>query len=149
VTLLITRTLVTEALVDAAPALVLAALDDVPAFIHLNPLVSALERDAHDAHTYLVTDRLRVLGVPLHIRYRARIVRVAEGLDSEVWTSPAIHMENELRVLPEGAGARLREVVRLTAPRLLAAYAAGQAKAAHRALLDRLKARVEAAASRP
>ncbi len=143
---LITQSFVTEAIIQAPTAAALAALDDLPAFMRLNPLVTAIVRDAKDADTYEITDRLRVLGVSFHIRYRARVVRVADGLDSEVWASPATHLHNELRILPEGAGARVRETVRMTAPRLFAGLAITNAKAAHRDLLDRFKARVDAGA---
>jgi hypothetical protein len=136
------RSFVTEVVVRAAPAAVLAVLDDVPAFIRLNPLVVAVEPAPGDAAAYLVTDRLRVLGFPFDLRYKVRSVRFPEGLDSEVWASPATHLHNELRVLAENGGARVRETVRMRTPRLLARYAAATAKSAHRDLLDRLAKRV-------
>ena len=138
------RSFVTEVVVRAAPSAVLAALEDLPAFIRLNPLVVAVERVAGEADAYVVTDRLRFLGIPFDVRYEVRSVRVPDGLDSEVRASPATRLHNELRVLPEGAGTRVRETVRMTAPRLLAGYAAATAQAAHRDLLARLAARVEA-----
>ncbi|MFT3771723.1 MAG: SRPBCC family protein [Minicystis sp.] len=144
--LLAQRSFVTEVVVRAAPSAVLAALDDLPAFFRLNPLVVAVDRVAGETDTYVVTDRLRFLGVPFDFRYKARSVRVPGGLDSEVWASPATHLHNELRVLPEGASARVRETVRVTAPRPLAGYAMTAAQAAHRDLLNRLAARVEAGA---
>jgi hypothetical protein len=138
------RAFVTEVIVRAAPSLVLAALDDVPAFMRLNPLVVAVERAPGEADTYLVTDRLRFLGVPFDPRYEVRSVRVPEGLDSEVRASPATRLRNELRVLPRGERTRVRETVRMTAPRPLAGYGIAAAEAAHRDLLARLAARVEA-----
>lgn len=143
---LATQSFVTEAIIQAPPAAALAALDDLPAFMRLNPLVTDVTRDPAEADTYVITDRLRMIGLSFHIRYRARVVRVADGLDSEVWASPATHLHNELRILPEGAVARLRETVRMTAPRPLAGYAIANAQAAHRDLIDRFKARVEAGA---
>ena len=140
------RSFVTEVVVRAAPAAVLAALDDLPAFIRLNPLVVAVERVPDEADAYLVTDRLRFLGIPYQLRYELRSVRVPEGLDSDVRASPATRLHNELRVLPEGAGTRVRETVRMTVPRPLAGYAIAAAEAAHRDLLARLAARVEAGA---
>lgn len=138
------RSFVTEVVVHAAPSRVLAVLDDLPAFIRLNPLVVAVERAPGEADAYLVTDRLRFLGIPFAVRYEVRSVRVPEGLDSEVWASPATRLHNELRVFPEGAGARVRETVRMTAPRPLAGYAIAAAEAAHRDLLARLAAQAEA-----
>ena len=138
------RSFVTEVVVGAAPAAVLAALDDLPAFMRLNPLVIAVESVPGEAGAYQVTDRLRFLGVPFDLRYKVRSVRVSDGLDSEVWASPATRLHNELRVLPEGAGARVRETVNMTVPRLLAGYAVAAAQAAHRDLLDRLKVKAEA-----
>ena len=57
-----------------------------------------------------------------------------------------MNVHNELRVLPEEGGARVRETVRLTAPRPLAGYAVAAAEKAHRELLARLAARAEAGA---
>ena len=138
------RSFVTEVAVRAAPAAVLAVLDDMPSFIQLNPLVVAVEQEPGDAAAYLVTDRLRMLGLSFDLHYKVRSVRVPEGLDSEVWASPATHLVNELRVFPEGAVARVRETVRMEAPRLVASYAVATAKRAHRELLDRLVQRAEA-----
>lgn len=140
------RSFVTEVLVRAAPSEVLAVLDNLPAFMRLNPLVVAVERVPGEAGAYRVTDRLRFLGVPFNLAYEVRSVRVPEGLDSDVRASPATRLHNELRVLPEGAGTRVRETVYMTVPRLLAGYAISAAQAAHRDLLDRLAARTEASA---
>jgi hypothetical protein len=138
------RSFLVEVTARATPAAVLAVLDDLPAFFRLNPLVTAVDRVPGQADTYRVTDRLRWLGIPFDLRYEVRSVRVADGLDSEVWASPATRLHNELRVLPEGAGARVRETVRMTAPRPLAGYGIAAAEAAHRDLLARLAARAEA-----
>jgi hypothetical protein len=112
----------------------------------LLPLVVAVERVPGEEGAYLVTDRLRFLGVPYHLRYRVRSVRVPDGLDSEVWASPATRLHNELRVLPGSEGARVRETVRMTAPRPLVGYAVAVAEGAHRDLLVRLAKRAEAGA---
>lgn len=137
------RSFVTEVVARAAPAAVLAVLDDLPAFMRLNPLVIGVERVPGDADRYRVTDRMRWLGIPFDVRYEVRSVRVPEGLDSEVWASPATRLHNTLRVLPEGEGARVRETVRMTVPRPLAGYAIAAAEAAHRDLLARLAAKAE------
>jgi hypothetical protein len=141
--LLASRSFVTEVVVRATPAAVLAVLDDLPSFMRLNPLVVAVEHEARETGVYVVTDRLRFLGVPFDLRYRVRAVRVPEGLDSEVWASPATRIHNELRVLPESGGTRVRETVRMTAPRPLVGYGVAAAEAAHRDLLARLASRVE------
>jgi hypothetical protein len=138
------RCFVTEVVVRVAPAAVLAVLDDLPSFFRLNPLVVAVESVPGEVGAYLVTDRLRVLGAAFDLRYKVRSVRVPEGLDSDVWASPATRLHNELRILPESGGARVRETVRVTAPWPLVAYGAAVAEKAHRDLLARLAARVEA-----
>jgi hypothetical protein len=139
---LVTRTFVTETSVSAPPEAVLAFLADLPAFFRLNPLVIAVEPSPGDR--YRVSDRLRFLGVPFTIHYQVHAVHVAGGLDAEVWTAPATHLRNAIRVTPEGAGARVRESVQMTAPRILAGYALATARAAHRDLFARLKDAVEA-----
>jgi hypothetical protein len=144
--LLSTSSFTTEARVSAAPEAVLAVLDDPPGFMRLNPLVVAAEPAPGEADCYLVTDRLRLLGVSFDLRYKVRWQRVASGLDAEVWSSPATRLHNELRVLPDGACARVRETVRMSAPRPLAGYALATAQAAHRDLLDQLERRAESGA---
>ena len=143
------RSFVTEVVVRAAPAAVLAVFDDFTSFIRLNPLVVAVEPAPDDGAAYLVTDRLRVLGLAFDLHYKVRIVRVADGFDSEVWASPATHLHNELRVLAENGGSRVRETVRMEMPRLLASYGVATAKRAHRDLLDRLAKRAEGGAPPP
>jgi hypothetical protein len=138
------RSLVSEIFVRAAPAAVLALLDDLPSFIRQNPLVVAVARVPGDPFAYLVTDRLRLLGLPLDLRYEVRSVRVPEGFDFEVRASPATRLHNELRVLPERGGARVRDTVRMTALRPFAGYGIATAERAHRDVLLRLAARVEA-----
>lgn len=141
--LLATCTFVVEALIDASPAAVLAVLDDPPAYMRLNPLVIAVESAPGGSDMYFVTDRLPVLGLALKLRYRVRYTRVAEGFDADAWAALATRLHNELRVEPHGAGASVRETVRMTAPRPLLAYARATAEDSHRDLLDRLKRRCE------
>lgn len=144
--LLSTSSFTTEARAFASPEAVLAVLDDPQGFMRLNPLVVAVDPVPGEAGCYFVTDRLRLLGVPFHLRYKVRWQRVAGGLDTEAWSSPATHLHNELRVLPDGTGARVVETVRMSAPRPLAGYARATAQTAHRQLLDRLKQRAESGA---
>lgn len=139
-----TCTFALEAHIDAPPAAVLAALDDPPAYMRLNPLVIAVDRQPDRSDMYVVTDRLAVLGLSFTLRYTVRWTRVDGGLDSEVWSALGTHLHNELRVAPAGAGARVHETIRMTAPRPLLGYARRNARDSHRALLDRLKRRVEA-----
>jgi hypothetical protein len=138
------RRCVSEVVVRAAPAAVLALLDDLPAFIRLNPLVVAVDRVPGEGGAHLVTDRLRVLGFSFDLRYEVRAVRVPQGLDFEVRASRATRLHNELRVFPEGGGARVRDTVCMTAPRPFAAYGIAVAERAHRDVLFRLAERVEA-----
>ncbi len=140
-----TCTFVTEVDVDAPPSAVLAALDDPPAFIRLNPLVIDVAQLPDRSDMYRVTDRIVALGLPITLRYTIRWIRVDDGLDAEVWSALGTRLHNELRVAPAGAGAHVRETVRMTAPRPLLAYARRTARASHRDLLDGLKRRVEAA----
>lgn len=144
--LFVTESFVTEVFAQASPQAVLAAASDFPAYIRLNPLVVSVDPLPGEVDAYLVVDRLRWLGVSFSLRYEVRFQHVEGGIDADVRASPATKLHNELRVTPEGEGARVIEVARMTAPRPFVRYALRAAQAAHRDLLDRLKQRAEGGA---
>jgi hypothetical protein len=141
-----TSTLNTEVFIQASPAAVLARLDDPLFFIRLNPLVVAVEPIAGETGGYWVTDKLQFCGVPYHLRYKVRWMRVEEGVDAEVWSAAATRLHNKLRIFAEGSGARVRETVEMTTLRPLSGYVRSAAQESHRDLFARLKRLCESAA---
>lgn len=130
-----------EILVDRA--IVSGVIPDAISLIRLNPLVVGVEPVTGVPDTYVVTDRLRLLGIPFTLRYRARVVLVDEGVDSEVWSHGSTHVVGRIRLVPRGGSTVVRETVELTAPGLLAGYAVRVAQQAHHTMLLQLKERAE------
>jgi hypothetical protein len=83
-----TRRLSIDAVIRAPLPAVRAALPTPEHLIRLNPLVVDVHRDPRDAELYHIADRLRFLGLPLRLRYRARIRRGPAGVDYEAWSGP-------------------------------------------------------------
>lgn len=133
---------ITEIRIAAPPAAVHALLDDPRALIRLNPLVIGVEAGAPGE--FLVTDALRMAGIPLRLRYLVRWRRDGDRIETEAESAFQTRLRNTLQVEPDGKGSRVVETVRVTALRPFIGYVCRTAKTAHEDMLNRLKARVEA-----
>ena len=117
---------------------------DTERWVRLQPLVIDMRAETDQPHCYRITDRLRFLGVPFRHHYRARIEPHAEGVDSEAWSRPAIHLRNRITWVAEGEHTRIEESVRVEAPRTLLRLTIKTARRAHGEMLDRICAELEA-----
>jgi hypothetical protein len=118
-------------------------LSDPRAWILLQPLVRGLDPQPGEPGLYRVTERLKLLGIPVPHRYRAKVVPHDAGVDSEAWSVPFIHLRNLIRWAPVSDGTRVQETVRVTAPAPLVGYVCRTAERAHRTMLERIGAAVE------
>jgi hypothetical protein len=141
-----TRRLSIDAVIRAPLPAVRAALPTPEHLIRLNPLVVDVRRDPRDAELYHIADRLRFLGLPLRLRYRARIRRGPAGVDYEAWSGPALHIVAGVRFVERAGETLVREDIELAVLRPVAGYTARTAEAGHRALWRALNARLAVAA---
>lgn len=128
-----------EVFVPVPPEAVLARLSQPDGWIRLQPLVIAVEEEPHAPGMLRVTDRLEVWGRAFHLRYRARVIPVPDGIDAHAWSFPFIHVFNRLRCRAEGEGTVLRETSTIEAPRPLLRYTVETARAAHATMLANLR----------
>lgn len=93
---------------------------------------------------YFITDQLQWGPFRFKIAYRADILEIGQGrVHTQAFQSPGTTVDNQTRIVPEGDGARLTETITLRAPDLLFGYAFEQARAAHQAMLGRIKVFLE------
>lgn len=135
----------TQVRIAVAPDALLALLDDPRTLMRLNPLVVEVAATGRPGE-YAITDALRLLGIPLRVRYRVRWRREGDRIETEVESTLWTRLRNSLHVSADGDGARVVETVRATAPRPLLGYVCRTARAAHADMLEGLKARAEAGA---
>lgn len=109
------------------------------AWVGLQPLVTAVIKEPDRPGFFTISERLTFAGVPMNNRYRARISPHHDGVDSEAWSAPAIHLQNRLRWVAEGAATRLSENVRIEAPWPFMSYVVRTARSAHLAMLERIR----------
>ncbi len=131
-----------EVFIPAPPEAVLAHLARPEDWIHLQPLVIAVEPSPRHPGQLLITDKLEFAGRAFRLRYRAHVLPVPDGLDAHAWSAPFVHVFNRLRCLPARGGTVLRETSTLEAPRPLLGYTVRTARAAHATLLANLGAKV-------
>jgi hypothetical protein len=106
--------------------------------VDANPPAGALKR-------YFITDQLQWGPFRFKIKYRADILSVtANDFHTEAYQSPGTTVLNHTTVTPAEGGVKLHERITLRAPGLLFGYAFGQARAAHKEMLERLKQYLEA-----
>ena len=127
-----------EIFIPVPPEAVLARLSRPEDWIRLQPLVIAIDEDPRTPGMFRVTDRLKVGGLAFHLRYRAQVLPVSDGIDGHAWSFPFIHVVNRLRCHAQDGGTLLRETSTLEAPRPLLGYAVKTARAAHAAMLANL-----------
>lgn len=139
------RTFTHEQQIYAPLEKIMAILTDQNQFARLNPLVIAVEPDAHDANQYFIVDRLQLLGQTFRVKYRAQQVTAANGINTQGWSFPNVHIYNEWRCEPLGESVCVREHSTITSYAFLMDYVFKTAQAAHIALMQNLKQKAEAA----
>ena len=93
---------------------------------------------------YFITDQLQWGPFRFKIKYRADIVSVTESdFHTEAYQSPGTTVLNHTTVTPRDDGVLLHETITLRAPDLLFGYAFGQAREAHKGMLEKIKAYLE------
>lgn len=119
------------------------ALADPHRWVRFQPLVVDLIEEPGAAGRFRVIDRFRFAGVPFRHSYRASIQPHAEGIDSEAWSTPFIHLRNRIRWVAEGPGTRLSEHVRAVGPRPLMSFVERTAHRAHQTMLEGIRDALE------
>lgn len=90
--------------------------------------------------SYRVVDRIPLGPFAIQIAYRARPHVPTDGdVVTEADQSPGIHLRATVSFEPSATGTRLTERIRITAPRLLAAFATREAVKAHKAMLSGIR----------
>ncbi|MEZ4295222.1 MAG: hypothetical protein R3B70_09625 [Polyangiaceae bacterium] len=115
-----------------------ALFGDVHGWVKMQPLVLALDELPGEAGMYRVTERVIVGGLPVRSQYRAWISPGPDGVRSEAWSKPAVHLRNWLGWKAEGDELALMESVHVEAPRPLLAFVTRTAQRAHGTMLDRV-----------
>ncbi len=141
-----TRTFELDTLVHAPVEQVRQLFADPRLWIRLHPLITEIEEEAENPGFFRIRETVRVAGIPIDNRYRARITPHDAGVDSEAWSAPAIHLDNRLRWYAEGSSTRIRETCHVEAPSPLAAYVTRTAQRAHREQLERVGETLDGAA---
>lgn len=116
---------------------------DTERWVRLQPLVIDIRAEPDPPDYYRITDELRLFGVPFKHTYRARIEPGKEGVNSEVWSRPSIHMCNRISWAADGEHTRIDESVRIEAPRTMLRFTVNTARKAHGEMLDHICAQLE------
>lgn len=132
-----------DTLVRAPVDHVRSLLDDPRKWVGFQPLILSIEEEPSRPGFYRIAERLRVAGIPMRNEYRARIAPHEGGVDSEAWSAPFIHVDNQLRWTAEGSSTRLSETSRLEGPAPLMGYVLRTARHAHMAMLERIRDEIE------
>lgn len=135
-----------DTLVQAPVERVRALFADPQRWIRLHPLIQEIIEEAGNPGFFQIREVVRFAGIPIDNRYRARIAPHDAGVDSEAWSSPAIHVDNRLRWFAEGSATRIREACSIEAPAPLADYVTRTARRAHEEQLDRVRDTLDTAA---
>jgi hypothetical protein len=113
----------------------------------IHPLIVKVERakeEPEGVRRYLITDNLQLGPFKFKIQYQADILSVTDNtVHTEAYQAPGTYITNITRVIPNGDGVSLHEMVTMKAPDLLFGYAFSQAQAAHEEMLKQIKEFVE------
>ncbi|EUA15631.1 polyketide cyclase / dehydrase and lipid transport family protein [Mycobacterium kansasii 732] len=94
--------------------------------------------------SYRVVDRIPLGPFAIQISYRSRLLVPTDGdVSTEADQWPGVHVRATVSFEPIDAGTRLTERIRITAPRLLAAFTAREAVNAHQAMLSGIRRQFE------
>jgi len=132
--------------IDASADEVFAQICDPQVHFELHPLNQTLEvHSAGATETTFTTERFYVMGLPLTMTVHATMRPDAEALEVvfDAKTSVGIGVVTRYRVEPNGSGSILHESATVSAPPLMKAKSVKEARAAHNALLDAFKRRLE------
>lgn len=133
-----------DTLIQADVDTIREALGDPKKWLGFQPLIVQFHEEAGRPGFYRVRDRLAFLGLSFEAEYRARIEPHSDGVDSEAWSVPFIHLTVRLRWTAEGASTRLTEQTTIEAPAPVMSYVERTARESHRAMYERLRAAIEA-----
>ncbi|MET9341507.1 SRPBCC family protein [Nonomuraea sp. NPDC003804] len=117
--------------VDVAPEKVFEHLTTPESYIGLSPLVVAVrdvDRSEPGVIRYTAVERFRFLGIFTHDN-PITVALHTDGLSvhGEVRSPGRVHLTYRFDLEPDGTGTRVNDRLDLTAPRLVAGFAAGQA----------------------
>ena len=148
------RTLEFTIVIDRPMADVYDHLADPHSFLGLQPLLIEMspvrESTEHDrvVREYETVEAFRLRGRIVYrnrIRVRSTLTAPPARLDTRVHSPGGVTLNVEYHFAAEGAGTRLTEIMHLEMPALVAGFVVSQATQAQRAVLARLKARLESA----
>jgi hypothetical protein len=124
-------------------------LDNIKLVHPLIVSVEALSRtETPDGYlqSYRVIDRIPLGPFTIQITYQARLHVPTDGdVMTEADQSPGVHLRGAVSFEPVGAGTRVTERIRITAPRLLAPVTTREAVKAHIAMLAGIRSHFESA----
>jgi hypothetical protein len=126
-------------------------LADLKNYEKFHPLIIGIQligtktmSDGTEGSFYHVRDRMKLGPIITAFTYQVVHKVDADGnLVSETFQSPRIFLFNVTRLLPEGQGTRVREAVKIEAPRFLRKIVYKKAIEAHREMLENLKKQME------
>lgn len=149
------RTLEFAIVIDRPVADVYDHLADPQNFLGLQPLLSEMspirESTEHErvVREYETVEAFRLWGRIVYrnrIRVRSTLTNPPARLDTRVHSPGGVTLNVEYHFTAEGAGTRLTEIMHLEMSKLVAGFVVSQATQAQRAVLARLKARLESVA---
>ncbi len=106
-----------------------------PLIVSVEPVPRSETADGY-LQSYRVVDRIPLGPLTIKTTYRARLHVAADGdVLTEADQSPGVRLRGTVSFAPAGAGTRLTERIRISAPRPLAPVTTRQAVKAHIAML--------------
>ena len=136
-----------EIFIKSDAATVINVIADYSQHHKIHPLIVKVEEAAEapeGVKRFFITDSLQWGPFKFKIKYQADILSVThDTVHTQAYQSPGTYVTNMTKVLPQGDGVRLHEVITIKAPDLLFNYAFGQAETAHGEMLQRIKTYVE------
>jgi hypothetical protein len=139
-----------EVEIGASVAAVREVLADLDAQAEFHPLIESIEEIAPraerpDARHHRVTDRILLGPFRFRVTYHAALEALSDTeVRGDAWQQPGIRLRTIHSLTESDVGTKLVETVEIEAPRLLRRFTVSQACAAHRVVLEKLKARLEA-----
>ncbi|NUS74162.1 MAG: SRPBCC family protein [Corynebacteriales bacterium] len=115
-----------------------------PLIVNVTKNKETVDSDGGIVSHYTITDKMDVLGLPVYLTYTSEVRRCGTGeLGTHAYQMPGISLWNYFTITPVVGGIRVTEQVDVAAPYTLMGTTYDQGKAAHRTMLDNLKAKFE------